>query len=76
MAYVLSLAPPPGEPTAKSGAEIVLAEAADPGMFDDPSHPAWLGVRETSVSLRPLWQRPESIRSVSVAAVRAGDRGR
>jgi len=74
VAYVMSLAPPPTGAAANSGAEIVLGQGADPGMFDDPSHSAWLGVRETSGSLRPLWQRPEPTRSVSVAALRAGDR--
>ncbi len=74
VAYVMSLAPPPAETAANSGAEIVLAQEPDPAMFDDPAHPAWRGVRETSISLRPLWQRPEPIRSVSVAALRAGDR--
>ncbi len=74
VAYILSLAPRPQPPGIASGAVLPVISAPDAAMLDDPSHIGWLGVRETLVSLRPLWQREEQTTVVHVRAVVAEGR--
>ncbi len=57
-----------------SGAELFTIPAGDEAMLLDPAHPAWLGVPATTIELRPLWERVETITHVDVRIVRTADR--
>ena len=57
-----------------SGMQLGAAPAVDEAMLFDPAHVAWLGVSPTSIELRPLWQRIETITHVDVRIVRSSDR--
>lgn len=70
VAFIQSLSPKPQPPGIASGAEISIADAVDEAMLSDPAHVAWVGVDETIISLRPLWQRPNLTNSLSIRIVR------
>ena len=74
VAYIQSLSPRAQPPGIASGAEIVVVEAVDEAMLEDPAHVAWLGIDDTVVTLRPLWQRPDLTNSIHIRAVRTEDR--
>lgn len=74
VAFVQSLAPVPRATVRVSGAILPLQPLPDAAPLDDPSHPAWLAVHTTPLTLRPLWQRPEDILAIDVAVVSADDR--
>jgi len=57
-----------------SGAEFFTIPAGDEAMLLDPAHLAWLGVPATTIEVRPLWERVESITHVDVRIVRTADR--
>ncbi len=71
IAFIQSFSPKE-QPTAHtSGANLAAIPASDEAMLYDPAHPAWLGVPATSIELRPLWQRVESITHLDVRIVRS-----
>ncbi len=72
--YIMSLAPRPQPPGIASGATLSVISAPDGLMLDDPSHIGWLGVQETRIGLRPLWQREEETTGVQIRSVTAGGR--
>jgi len=74
VAYIQSLSPRASSPGIASGAEVPLHVAPDPAMLDDPAHVAWLGIDDTVVTLRPLWQRPDLTNSIHIRAVHTDDR--
>lgn len=71
VAFIQSLSPKDQPIGHTSGTEFAAIPASDEAMFHDPAHPAWLGVPATSIELRPLWQRVESITHVDVRIVRS-----
>ncbi len=73
VAYIQSLTPRPQPPGEASGAKLVAIEAPDEAMLSDPSHVAWLGVPETLLAVRPLWQRAEQTTFIRVRTVRTAD---
>jgi DMSO reductase family type II enzyme heme b subunit len=71
VAFIQSFSPKDQPIGHASGAEFAAIAASDEAVFYDPAHPAWLGVPATSIELRPLWQRVESITHVDVRIVRS-----
>jgi mono/diheme cytochrome c family protein len=71
VAFIQSVSPKDQPIGHTSGTEFAVIPAGDEAMFRDPAHPAWLGVPPTSIELRPLWQRVESITHVDVRIVRS-----
>ncbi|HMQ14497.1 MAG TPA: ethylbenzene dehydrogenase-related protein [Phycisphaerae bacterium] len=71
VAFIQSFSPKDQPIGHTSGAELVAIPASDEAMLHEPAHPAWLGVSPTSIELRPLWQRVETITHVDVRMVRS-----
>lgn len=71
VAYIQSFSPKDQAIGHTSGAELAALPAGDASMLHDPAHPGWLGVPATSIELRPLWQRVETITHVDVRVVRS-----
>lgn len=74
VAYMDSLVTKRPEVGAASDATIVLNVAADEAMITDPRHAAWVKVKATNISLRPLWQRRAATVAVSVRVVTIKDK--
>lgn len=74
VAFIQSMSPRSAPPGIPSGANLHVISAPDAAMLNDPSHIGWLGVPETTIGLRPLWQREEQTTAVNVRAVEADGR--
>ena len=74
VAYVRSFQTRPETPAIPSGARLGAVPAPDAEMLFDAGHVAWLGVEPTSLELKPLWQRSESITHVDVRLVRTANK--
>lgn len=72
VAYIQSLASSRFEGVASGG--VLRVADVEEAMLENPEHEGWVGVEQMHVSLHPLWSRIEETATISVAAVRAGDR--